>query len=260
MLARAGPVPGARRVPRASHPRSDTNRKSRVPIAAPEVPRPHAEETKVSPRRLSEESLCRGHPRTSPAVPPAVAPGVAPAVRSQPLARSGTSAAGTGRSRPSAAVGGSVHNFAPTTADPHCLHRFTDKQRDVQPLAMREVLKGRKETCWMWFIIPTPPHFVNGVERGSSNNRRYALRSDEEARAYLAFEDCGVALRTNYIEMLEAVKTQLSAGRMPFGRMDEPKLKSSLRMFERISREESDADLHDIIEDVAGLLQMRFPS
>lgn len=110
----------------------------------------------------------------------------------------------------------------------------------------------------MWFIIPTPPHFMNGVERGSSNNRRYALRSDEEARAYLVFKDRGVELRNNYIEILAAVKDQLSAGRMPFGRMDEPKLRSSLRMFERISREDSDTDLHSIIKEVSALLHMWF--
>lgn len=153
-----------------------------------------------------------------------------------------------------------MHDFVPTVADPYCLHRFTDKQRDVQPIALWEVLKGRKETCWMWFVVPTPPHFVNGVERGSSNNRRYALQSDAEARAYLAFEDRGVELRSNYIEMMAAVRNQLSAGRMPFGRMDEPKLKSSLRMFERIAREDSDVDLYTIISEVSLLLHMRLQS
>ena len=37
----------------------------------------------------------------------------------------------------------------------------------------------------MWFMIPTPPYVVDGVERGSARNRRFALRSDEEVREYL---------------------------------------------------------------------------
>ena len=37
----------------------------------------------------------------------------------------------------------------------------------------------------MWFMIPTPPYLVDGVERGSARNRRFALRSEEEVRDYL---------------------------------------------------------------------------
>ena len=40
-------------------------------------------------------------------------------------------------------------------------------------------------TLRMWFMIPTPPYVVDGVERGSARNRRFALRSDEEVREYL---------------------------------------------------------------------------
>lgn len=68
----------------------------------------------------------------------------------------------------------------------------------------------------MWFTIPTPPHIVNGVERGSSVNRKFALRSDEEARAFLKFEtDDGVNLRENYMAIMTAVLEQLQAGRSP---------------------------------------------
>ena len=37
----------------------------------------------------------------------------------------------------------------------------------------------------MWFMIPTPPYLVDGIERGSARNRRFALRTDEEVREYL---------------------------------------------------------------------------
>ena len=43
----------------------------------------------------------------------------------------------------------------------------------------------------MWFMIPTPPYVVDGVERGSARNRRFALRSDEEVREYLRRGEAG---------------------------------------------------------------------
>lgn len=109
----------------------------------------------------------------------------------------------------------------------------------------------------MWFVFPSPPYIVNGVESGSDMNRRYALRSDEEVRAYLNFKDDGVNLRGNYAEAVAALRDQLSLGKMPFGCVDEPKLKSSLRLFERASREEADDALHAAIKEVIGLLRAR---
>lgn len=109
----------------------------------------------------------------------------------------------------------------------------------------------------MWFVVPTPPHIVNGIEKGSLNNCKFALRSDEEARAYLNFRADGVELRSNYIAVMEALREQLLLGRMPFGRMDEPKLKSSVRLFERIAVEDSDEELHAVTSAILDLLHMR---
>lgn len=109
----------------------------------------------------------------------------------------------------------------------------------------------------MWFVVPTPPHVVNGIEKGSLNNCKFSIRSDEEARAYLNFRADGVELRSNYIEVMEALREQLLLGRMPFGRMDEPKLKSSVRLFERIADEGSDEELHAVTSEILDLLQLR---
>lgn len=109
----------------------------------------------------------------------------------------------------------------------------------------------------MWFVVPSPPHIVNGVEQGSETNRRYAIRSDEEARRYLSFKADGVDLRSNYFDVVVALRDQLSVGKMPIGSVDEPKLRSSLRLFERISREEADYELHAVIKAVIGLLRAR---
>jgi len=145
-------------------------------------------------------------------------------------------AAGAGAPRPR---GGCFQPARPPREVPEGLRRYTVLQKSVHPRAVREIRNGRKESCWMWFVLPTPPFVVGGVERGSARNRAYALRSDAEARAYLQFEADGVSLRRNYVEMMCAVREQLSAGRKPltlFGHIDEPKLRSSARLFERITR------------------------
>lgn len=83
------------------------------------------------------------------------------------------------------------------------------------------------------------------------------MRSDEEARAYLSFKEDGVDLRSNYLDVVVALRDQLAVGKMPIGCVDAPKLRSSLRLFERISREEADHALNAAIKEVVGLLRAR---
>merc|ERR1719198_825330 len=92
------------------------------------------------------------------------------------------------------------------------LRRFTTAQKAVHARALREIRAGKKETCWMWFELPTPPYIVDGVEKGSARNQKYALRTDQEGYAYLNFESDGVNLRTNYLEMMKAIRDQLQSG------------------------------------------------
>jgi len=136
------------------------------------------------------------------------------------------------------------------------LRRFTDAQKGVFPRALREIQAGRKTTCWMWFIIPTPPYIVNGVEKGSSQNRKYALRSDAEGLAYLGFTHDGVSLRNNYFEIMCAILDQLRSGRSMaslVGHFDGPKLISSALFFERLTRS-TDQELHDVLAEVLDLV------
>ncbi|CAK9116570.1 unnamed protein product [Durusdinium trenchii] len=110
------------------------------------------------------------------------------------------------------------------------LRRFTVPQKSTYARAMREISNGQKESCWMWFMIPTPPYLVDGIERGSARNRRFALRTDEEVREYLRFEADGVSLRQNYLGLMKAILDQLKKGRQVtqlMGVVDEPKLRSS---------------------------------
>merc|ERR1712110_1057296 len=108
----------------------------------------------------------------------------------------------------------------------------------------------------MWFSVPTPPFIVDGVEQGSARNRRFALRGKEQEE-YLTFEADGVNLRRNYLDIMNATRDQLATGLAAaklFGPIDEPKLRSSVRLFERLSRAAADEELHSVLADVLGLL------
>lgn len=137
------------------------------------------------------------------------------------------------------------------------LQRFTEAQKQTYQKALIEIRAGRKSSCWMWYVIPTPPHIVNGVEKGSSINRKFALRSDDEVKAYLAFEADGVSLRRNYLEIMTAVRDQLRSGTAPnslVGSFDLPKLASSAALFERVTRDDGDTELNNILAEVLSLL------
>ena len=71
------------------------------------------------------------------------------------------------------------------------LQRFVDAQRDVYDTALAELRAGRKRTHWMWFIFPQ----MEGLG-GSEMARRYAIRSADEAAAYLAHPVLGPRLRS----------------------------------------------------------------
>ena len=81
--------------------------------------------------------------------------------------------------------------------------------------------------------FPTPPYVENGVECGSPKNQFFAIRSHEEALAFLNFQEDGVNLRKNYLEILEVLQQQLKLGRKleTLVGEDEKKIRSSLKSF-----------------------------
>jgi len=144
-------------------------------------------------------------------------------------------------------------------SDPFDLSRFAEAQKELPfPKALGEIQAGRKSSCWMWYVIPSPPHMKNNREHGSCLNRKYAIRSKDEARAYLCHESCGVDLRSNYVEIMVALRNQLKTGkaaRSVIGSFDEPKLKSSVLLFEEITRGE-DEELNALLAEIAELMDM----
>lgn len=162
-----------------------------------------------------------------------------------------------GTSPASATSPRSSHSRSPARDDPYQLRRFAHAQKTMQAQALAEIRRGRKMTGWMYFIIPTPPYIVKGVERGSADNRRYALRSDEEVQAYLEFQADGVDLKSNYLEIMRAVRDQLRAGKHPtslMGKLSAPKLCSSVRLFERVTKGSGDKELHMVLEELMELV------
>mmetsp|Transcript_4489 Transcript_4489/g.9783 ORF Transcript_4489/g.9783 Transcript_4489/m.9783 type:complete len:202 (+) Transcript_4489:50-655(+) len=148
---------------------------------------------------------------------------------------------------------------AQSSADPHNLiRRFILMHREHYPRALREITAGEKQSHWSWFIWPVPPFIVNGVERGSEINKRFCLRTDDEARAYLQFPTHQeVNLRQNYIEIVEEMTRQVEKGvrfHTLVGPADDPKCRSSLRLFERISRSLGDAEVQSVCQYLMELI------
>ena len=109
--------------------------------------------------------------------------------------------------------------------DPFDLERFVVAQAPVYQRVVAELKRGRKESHWMWFIFP------QGAGLGSSAMaERYAIRSVEEARAYLAHPVLGGRLK----ECTALVEATLAKGRTLgeiFGAVDAMKYRSSTELF-----------------------------
>jgi uncharacterized protein (DUF1810 family) len=132
-------------------------------------------------------------------------------------------------------------------SDPHDIEkRFFRPHQNQFSTALEELQNGRKESCWSWYFLPTSPYIVDGIERGSFMNRKYALRDDDQARAFLAFSRDGVHLRRNYLSIVHAIRTQLESGlslRDLLGPLDDTKAISSFQLFERIGMDRKDTEL-----------------
>lgn len=111
-------------------------------------------------------------------------------------------------------------------SDPFDLQRFVDAQADVFDQALGELRRGRKQSHWIWFVFPQ----VAGL--GSSGMaQRYAIRSLDEARAYLRHPVLGPRL-VRCVETLQYL-VQTSDPVAVFGSVDAVKLRSSLTLFLR---------------------------
>lgn len=110
------------------------------------------------------------------------------------------------------------------------LQRFVDAQDPVYEQVRRELQDGDKRSHWMWFVFPQ----IEGLGF-SAMAARYAIRSLEEARAYLAHAVLGARLR-ECTRLVVAVESR--SIRQIFGQPDDIKFRSSMTLFARAAPEE----------------------
>ena len=114
-------------------------------------------------------------------------------------------------------------NDSRDAADPFNLDRFVHAQQDVYELAISEIKGGQKRTHWMWFIFPQ----IDGLAF-SATAKHYAIKSVEEARAYLDHPVLGARL----VECAEAaLQVEGRSAHDIFGSPDDLKLRSSATLF-----------------------------
>jgi uncharacterized protein (DUF1810 family) len=112
--------------------------------------------------------------------------------------------------------------------DRHGLQRFVDAQEDaaIYARALEELRAGRKRGHWIWFVFPQ----IAGLGQ-SPMSQAYAIRSLEEARAYLAHPILGPRLH-ECSEALLAAEPDASAESI-LGGIDAIKVRSSMTLFTR---------------------------
>ncbi|MBO9184345.1 DUF1810 domain-containing protein [Rhizobium sp. L80/93] len=122
------------------------------------------------------------------------------------------------------------------STDPHDLDRFVEAQASIYEQALAELLAGAKRSHWMWFVFPQ----IAGLGT-SSMAQRYAIRSKEEALAYISHPLLGKRLTACAQVMLSAGGTA-NGGRSAhaiLGSPDDLKFRSSMTLFAAVSGRDS---------------------
>lgn len=110
------------------------------------------------------------------------------------------------------------------------LERFIVAQEHSYEYALEEIKRGRKVSHWMWYIFPQ----VSGLGM-SPTSEYFAIKSLEEAKAYLSHELLGNRLR----EISRVLLTlETNNPKEVFGPIDALKLRSSMTLFAYVSDEE----------------------
>ena len=111
------------------------------------------------------------------------------------------------------------------------LQRFIQAQDPVFDRVQAELNAGHKRSHWMWFIFPQ----FSGLG-GSEMSRHFAIRSREEAQAYLDHPLLGARLRACTQDVLNI--TQASVAQI-FGHPDDLKFHSSMTLFAQVAAADS---------------------
>jgi uncharacterized protein (DUF1810 family) len=112
---------------------------------------------------------------------------------------------------------------ASTADDPHDLNRFVRAQVSDYQRALAELQSGRKRSHWIWYIFPQ----IDGLGF-SSTAKRYAIKSLDEAKAYLAHPILGPRL-TQCAEAMLSIENRTANEIL--GAPDDLKLRSCATLF-----------------------------
>ncbi len=111
-------------------------------------------------------------------------------------------------------------------AEPDEFQHFVSAQSGCSEAVAAEILAGRKQSHWMWFVFPQ----LSGL--GSSPTaRRFSIEGLDQARRYLAHPVLGKRL----VEMAQLLLSH--SGQRPqdiLGDVDAMKLRSSVTLFSRV--------------------------
>ena len=169
------------------------------------------------------------------------------------------------------------------------LRRFTVEQNHRahgHAEALKELRRGKKRSCWIWWIVPVP-----AKKKMSARSRKFAIRSDAEAVAYLAFSHGGIGLRTNLIEIFSTCLAQIETKPVParakggsssqraraprfraktsrgyrsasalLGSIDAAKLMCSLALWQRVAASVDDAELGELVVSLRAAICYDAPS
>ncbi len=118
------------------------------------------------------------------------------------------------------------------------LQRFLDAQASVYEQVVAELTAGRKRSHWMWFIFPQ----IEGLG-SSAMAQRYAIRSLEEAQAYLSHATLGPRLR-ECTALVNAVLDTTPGKEIVqiLGYPDDLKFRSSMTLFAQAADRDNEED------------------
>ena len=111
--------------------------------------------------------------------------------------------------------------------DPFGLQRFVDAQAPVYVEVQGELRRGKKQSHWMWYVFPQ----LAGLGT-SPTSQYYAIKSLDEAKAYLAHPELGPRL-DECTRLVLAVKDKTA--HEIFGSPDDLKFQSCMTLFDAVA-------------------------
>jgi len=127
------------------------------------------------------------------------------------------------------------------------LMEFIENQKEDYATALKEIKGGEKSGHWIWYIMPQE-------QISSQNNFRLNIA---KAKVYLKFNEDGINLGKNYLEIMKEVEKQIfENGIEPSvlmgGDPDDRKLTHSLELFFAATHKSKDGSLEEEVNRVCG--------